>query len=781
MPAFSAAILKLEFDKVIDRISSLASSDRGKQLARQIFPSTDLSFIEEELRRVSEGKELLIAEGTVPIDGVKNISGSLKKCVIENHTLGAKELYDIASTLTAARTVAVFFQKRKSTAPELFSMASGITFDRVLEHNILDAIDEEGRVKDSASKDLKRIRQDIFSTSDILRKRLASILRRISEKEIAQEEIITTRDGRMVIPIKVEHKNKLQGFIHSSSASGATVFIEPAETLDINNSITELQLSEQREIYRILSELTKQIAKIKEQLDTTLSLLAALDLVIAKAKYSIQVMGNPPRLLLEPRISLSEARHPVLLQKHKREEVIPLNINLGGKYTTFLITGPNAGGKSVAIKTVGLMVLCTQSGIHLPASLECELSIFKNIFVDIGDDQSIENDLSTFSSHLARLKEILDKADENSLVLIDEIGAGTDPSEGGALAAAVLQSLAERKSISISTTHHGMLKAFAHSTPGMLNCSMEFDQSTLKPTYQFRMGIPGSSYALELAERLELPENIILNARKLVDSNKIKLEDLLSELEKKNQELQIQTKAVERERNHLKFQRQSYEEKILEQKRELKKIRKKAVEDANEILSNIHSTIERAIREIRESSADKKVIRDAKESIDTLSKQIYEQNQTLRESSTSGVLVIGDHVKIKDGSQVGQIEEIKGEDIFVIFNNAKLRVKRNSLVKVDEKSTTGVESKESVYHPEIRNEIDVRGLLGEEAIQVIQRTLDDAVAHGLHRIDIIHGKGTGALRKRVGEFLKEYPFVKSFRLGEWNEGGTGVTVVEIKE
>ncbi len=406
-----------------------------------------------------------------------------------------------------------------------------------MEYNIVECIDEDGHIRDSASKDLKRIRQDLISTAETLRKRLSSILTRVSEKDFLQEEIITTRDGRMVVPVKAEHKNHVPGFIHSSSASGATVFIEPAETLDLNNALTELQLSEQREIARILGELTVQVRAIRSQLEPTIALLATLDLTFAKAKYSIEVIGNPPAISTAPRLRLFQARHPVMLQRHRREEVIPFDLELGGDIRTLVITGPNAGGKSVAMKSIGLLALCAQSGLHIPAAPESELCVFESVFVDIGDEQSIENDLSTYSSHLLRMRDILFGATDRSLVLIDEIGAGTDPAEGGALAASILHDLTWRGSTTVATTHHGMLKAFAHETKGVSNASMEFDQETLKPTYRFRFGVPGSSYALELAKRLELPVSVVEKARELVGDEKIKLESLLTELERQSQEI----------------------------------------------------------------------------------------------------------------------------------------------------------------------------------------------------------------------------------------------------
>ena len=779
MADFTTAIQKLEFDKILDRLQQLVVSEPGRACAASLQPSDDAATIRAHLQRVTETKELLITEGGIPLDGIKSILPALKKAAIENHILTSRELLDIALTLRAARLTSTFLSKRQKSYPHVAALAANLSYDKVVEYNIFECIDEEARIRDSASKELLRIRQDTISTADALRKRLSSILKRVSEKEFLQEEIITTRDGRMVIPVKVEHKNHVPGFIHSSSASGATVFIEPAETLDLNNALTELHLSEQREISRILAQLTEQVKEIRSNLEATLSTLAMLDLIAAKATYSIEILGNAPAVAEVPRVRLVQARHPVLLQRHRREEVVPLDLQLGDDTLTMVITGPNAGGKSVAMKTVGLLALCTQAGIHIPAAPESEFGVFKQIFVDIGDDQSIENDLSTYSSHLLSLRDILRHADNSSLVLIDEIGAGTDPAEGGALAASVLKDLTHRAAMTIATTHHGMLKAFAHETPGVMNASLEFDHETLKPTYRFRTGFPGSSYALELARRLELPLQIISHARELVGDAKVKLEQLLSDLERQSQEYRDQLRYVSAERDHLDSLVHTYDEKMRDLRKELQTIRRKAVDEAQDIVKGAQALIEKTIREIRESAAEKATVRAAREDVQRLQERIATldvQDQT----SAPEDLRVGDTVRLKDASQVGEILEIKGAFAVILSGNARLRAKLQNLAKVSSRGPRALEQPQVMYTPEGKTEIDLRGMLGEEAVAQVERFLDDALIAGLHRVDIIHGKGTGALRKRVAEFLRIYPHVKSFRLGEWNEGGTGVTVVELE-
>jgi len=427
------------------------------------------------------------------------------------------------------------------------------------------------------------------------------------------------------------------------------------------------------------------------------------------------------------------------------------------------------------------LTLCAQAGIHIPAGSESEVFPFKNVFVDIGDDQSIENDLSTFSSHLISLHHILEDADESSLVLIDEIGAGTDPSEGGALAAMVLQELTIRKAITIATTHHGVLKAFAHETPGMSNASMEFDQESLRPTYRFRSGVPGSSYAFELAERLGISHNLLEKARAQVGKDKTKLESLLIELERQSQEYRHQLIKTSKEKERLELLVLSYEQKTTQLKREIGIIRKKAVEESKDIVRQAHKKIELLIKEIRESGAEKEIVRSSRQVLKQLGEELPKIDSGEQQMPQQAEKIHkGDIVRIIDGHERAEVIEIKGKYAIVLCGNTRLRIALNDLQKEDKKHVRHAEASSCIPSPEIQNEIDLRGLFGDDAIAQTQTFLDNAYVAGLHRVDIIHGKGTGALRKRIGDFLQTYPHIKSFRLGEWNEGGAGVTVVEFK-
>lgn len=776
---FSAAIRKLEFDRVLERVSHHAASDAGKQAVRSLRPSTDPAAISAELDRVGETKALLIAAGDLPFDGLSDVRAALKKTTIENSVLSPEELLAVAGTLRASRMVHAHLSKHRSLAPLLSPKAAELVVDKVVEYNIRQAIDEAGRISDSASKELRAIRSGMVSVTEQLRKRLGLILKRVSEQEFLQEEIITTRDGRLVIPVKSEFKRQVPGFIHSTSASGATTYIEPAETLDLNNQLRELQLSEQREILKILSELTGQVREIRENLEESLAVLTELDALSARARYSIEVLGNAAHVSAEGTLRLVEARHPGLLQRHAREEVVPLWLEFAGDVRTLLITGPNAGGKSVALKSVGLLALCAQSGLHVPAGPGTEIPVFTSIFVDIGDDQSIERDLSTFSSTLLTYREVLEGADSRSLVLLDELGAGTDPAEGGALAMAILAELTRRGSTTIATTHTGSLKVFAHNTPGIMNGSMEFDHKELRPTYRFVSGVPGGSYAFELAGRLNFPAEILTTARKSLGTDQVRLESLLLELERKAQEYRELLAGVTSERDRLQALVSSYETKLKEVRHEIADLKKNAKSEARSIIKDAQATVERVVREIREQQAASTAVRSARQELQSVKERHSPDHEEIDETPQEP-LAPGDAVRLEGSTAVGQIQEIRAKSAVVSWSHGTIQVPLGKLRKAKSSEVTHAPASSASVSFEGRTELDLRGMRVDELKEAVERFLDSAFLGGLHRVDIIHGKGTGALRKRVTELLQSHPQVRSFRMGEWNEGGTGVTVVELE-
>ena len=789
MKGFEGARSKLEFDKVLQRIARYAASDPGRDLLLSQHVFTSPGDIRLHLERVSDCKALIEEEGDLPIHGIHPVRTEIQKAAVDGTTLLPKDLLQIASTLRAARLVRAFVAKKKESFPGLWELCEPMVADKVLEFNIGQAIDDNGAVRASASRELQDIRRAMSEKYEQLRRRLESILRQASDLGFSQEEIITTREGRMVIPVKSEHKTRVPGFIHSASASGATVFIEPTETLELNNEIRSLQFEEQREVDRILRALTRQVGSAKDQHLTTLDLLAQLDAVSAKAKHSVEILGTAPDVHADGVLRLVQARHPLLLQAHGSRGTVPLDLELGGDFTTLVISGPNAGGKTVAMKSVGLLVLMAQAGLHIPAAAGSRIRIFESVFVEIGDEQSIENDLSTFSSHLAHLKEIAEGADERSLVLIDEIGSGTDPAEGSAIAASVLETLTSRKACTIATTHQSSLKVFAHESPGVENAGMEYDQVTLTPTYRLRPGIPGSSYALEMAQRLGFSPELLAHSRQRLGQQQSKLDRLIEDLESRTQRFQRDLDDVTAEKSKLSGLVRHYEEKVARMAGELKEMKRKAIEEAEGILARANSVIEQGIKEIRESGGDKESIRHARARVTELKHDIVAAHRELSDDDMDrepANLEPGASVTILGGSDIGEIVDVSADrgTATVIFGNVKMRVPAGDLRNARTQPSPArrareiEEFRESVH---AARELDLRGLTGDEATPLVDKFLDDAYLAGLSRVDIIHGKGTGALRRRITEFLSEHPRVKSFRLGDWNEGGDGATIVELTD
>jgi DNA mismatch repair protein MutS2 len=789
MSEFEHALDKLEFEKIRQRVVRYASCELGRSLLQSLPVSTSLQEIEEIISNVSELKRLYEQISEVPLDGIFPVREALRKAAIEGTVLSSKELWQTLSTLRAARVTRQFLFKHKLLCPRIWAIAVRLYTDNVLEYNLDQAIDEHGNVRANASRELLSIRRAISEKYEQTRKQLQNILRSITDLGYSQDEIITTREGRMVIPVKAEHKNRVHGFVHSASSSGATVFIEPSETLDLNNEIRGLQFQEQREIERILRALTEQVGNLHDALIANLHLLAQLDALSAKAKYSIEVLGVQPKLIESGCLKLVGARHPTLLQTHGREQTIPLDIELGNTYNTLIISGPNAGGKSVAMKCIGLITLMVQTGLHIPASEESVVRIFDNIFVDIGDEQSIENDLSTFSSHLKNLKAISEKADENSLVLIDEIGSRTDPAEGGAIAAALLESLTKRGSCTIATTHHSALKVFAHNTAGVENGAMEFDVETLAPTYKFKAGIPGSSYAIEMAQRLGVEQTILDRSREFMGHQQARLEQLISDLESSTQKHRNELEALRIEKIRLDEMVKMYESKVAAQGAELKDMKRKAFEEARQIVESANAVIERSIREIRERSAEKEAIKQVRYDVNRVREEIQAKSAELEpelDNAEDNVIEVGNAVRVVGGVETGDVVSLSpdGKSAAVIFGNLKMKVAIKDLERA-RKRQGGDRSRptreESEKPHDVLRDLDLRGMTSEEALPLVDKFIDTAMLAGLHRVDIIHGKGTGALRKKVSDFLAKHPRVKSYRLGEWNEGGTGATVVELVE
>ncbi len=784
---------KLEFDKILRYTEKLCLSEMGRARLNQAGPILSLTALSLELRKVAELKLLIESGEELPIPSLPDTRELYKKLAIEENFLQPKELLQVAASLRTAAQLKKFVFNRRETYPNLNLLTENLWMEKSLQHEINRVVDEFGEVRSSASDALAFIRSSLEQKRMALRRKMESLMRRYAEAGMLMEESITIRNGRMVLGFRVEHKYQVPGFIHDFSQSGQTVFIEPSETLMLSNEIRDLEIQELREIERILRDVAKSLRQHLEHLLNNQEILCEFDALYAKARFAIETRSVMPELSEQKSLRLVEAYHPWLLLTHKKlgKPTVPLSLELGDEHRALVITGPNAGGKSVAMKTVGLLVYMLQFGFLVPCSEASRLTLFDNIFVEIGDEQSIENDLSTFSSHLQNLKDILDNATSESLVLIDEICSGTDPEEGAAIATAILESLITRRALTIVTTHQGMLKAYAHRREGAINGSMQFDASELRPTYRFQMGLPGSSFALEMARRMGFAPHILENAQRFMGENKHALEDLIAKLSFELQAVRSQKAELEREQAELKRLTESYQQKLRALEQEKKELRRQSLQDAKRLLAQANQVIEKAVKDIKQSQADSETVKQARKELEKARKELAAEETRLDISQTpetlpDATLRIGDKVKLLDTQSIGEILEIDGEDAIVSFGNFRMKTQLRNLQKISKKEARETERKEqkvSVSTPteikEVPTRLDLRGLMGDEAILRVEKFIDESISNGLHKVDLIHGKGTGALRKRIAEYLKSDKRIKSFRLGNWDEGGTGVTVVEM--
>lgn len=775
---------KLEFSKVLQFIARYAYTEPGKREVLKLQPLQNLRLAALEGSYVKEATEILIKNDFPPISYLPDLRDDLSRSAIEGAVLTNKSILDI---LTLAETSRKLFQFLKSET-EAGSIASGfldmLFVDKVFEHNISKIIDENGDVRDSASPKLREIRDEIRHKTDTLGKVINRILKDLSDSYLVRDDYVTQRDGRMVVPVKSEHKRHVKGFIHSESSSGQTVYIEPEETLELNNEILSLNFAEKREIEKILRELTRRIGEYSPQLKQALEAVSNLDSIFARAKYSLEIIGSFPSLDNTQPMRLMDARHPLLLKKLGRSAAVPLNLEISDK-NVILITGPNAGGKTVVLKTTGILAIMALSGIPIPAAPDSNLHFFDNILLDIGDQQSIEDDLSTFSSHLSNIKNILDNADENSLVLLDEIGTGTDPAEGAALATAVLVTLQRKNSIVLATTHHGSLKIIANEQPGFENASMEFDNERLLPTYSFNQGLPGSSYAFEVAERIGLEKNFLGLAKSYLDSDKTKVEDFLVELEKRSRALEQKLRTSEIENARLKGLANLYQTNLERIESQKKEILQKAKSSAEDYLKDVNKKVEQAIRQIKESNAKSEAIRDAKREIEELkngNKKLISEPD-VDTIGKNHIFAPGDFAQLKNSQTAGKIIEIERDKnrAVLLVGNFRIQVKLDELLPAKKKDAEVKTDYRSNYQSTSANvRIDIRGQKPEEAEFEVVKFLDNANTAGLDRVEILHGKGTGALKRMVKEILTKHDQVDKFYFAGIEQGGDGVTIVELK-
>jgi DNA mismatch repair protein MutS2 len=774
---------KLEYQKVLNHIVNYAVTENGKKYVSDLLPLYDPKKINEECEAVNQAKEILIKNIPPQLDYIPDLYETLAQSRIEGAVLGSKKILDVLKLAKTSRALHIFLKNNVTIAPDLAIFQNSLLIDKVFEHHIEKVIDDTGEIKEKASQKLAEIRKQIREKQNSLVKSINTIMKSLDEQGIVREDYLTLRDGRMVIPVKSEHKRHLRGFIHSESATGQTVYIEPEQTLEMNNEIVTLGFSEKREIERLLKDLTKLIGEQSDKLKEALRTIAYFDSLFARAKYSIEILGAFPSMDVKNPFTVIDGRHPVLLKKLGRNAAIPLNLELDNQ-KVIIITGPNAGGKTVVLKTIGLLSLLYQSGIHIPVSPDSNFHIFNNILIDIGDEQSLEDDLSTFSSHLNNLKNILASSDNHSLVLLDEIGTGTDPTEGSALAAAVLLKLRDIGSLVFASTHHGSLKIIANDEDQFVNAAMEFDHEKLAPTYKFKLGIPGSSYAFEIARRRGLDDKILETASDFMDSDKYKLEVFLSDLETKSNKLEAKLKELEIENSRLAGLSTLYKTNIERLEKEKKEILKKAKSDADEFLEDVNKKVENVIKQIRESGAKKEVIKEAKKIIVELKEEtenLYSPDIGLEAKLTD--FSIGSFVSIKNTTTSGQIVQIDKEKNIAIIESGtiKMQVKLSDLLLDNSKrQVKTVAPYHNFKFPETQYRLDIRGRKPEEADFEILKFIDDSYMTGQERIEILHGKGTGALKKTVKEILDKHEKVKNYYFAPIEFGGEGITIVELK-
>ncbi|MBN2570916.1 MAG: endonuclease MutS2 [Ignavibacteriales bacterium] len=767
---------KLEFYKVLEFIAKYTNTDVGKTNVLKLRPLNETKQILFQGELVNEAKEILIYED-LPLEYLPDLNNSIDRAKINNAILDKDNILYVLSLAENSRKIYSFIKKYEFAKNLISHLLPLLFIDKNFEFQIKNIFTDTGEIKDNASKELKKIREEIKSKNETLQKIVNNLLKNWSKSLLVQEEIITLRDGRIVLPVKSEHKRHVKGFIHSESSTGQTVYIEPEETLDINNDILSLHFEEKREIDRILKNITNKIGEYSVQLKNTLNTISQIDSIFARAKYSTEIIGSFINICDEKNLELIDARHPILLKKYGRDKTVPLNVKLQNE-KIIVITGPNAGGKTVVLKTIGLLTLMVLSGIHIPANPDSNIPFFTDIFLDIGDYQSLEDDLSTFSSHLKNIGEIIEKADDKSMVLLDEIGTGTDPTEGSAISAGILLSLKNKNSLTFATTHHGNLKVLANDLEGFKNASMEFDTINLNPTYIFRLGIPGSSYAFEIAERIGLNKNILKIAKEYIDTDKTKLENFIIDIEKKSRDLREINKKLELENIRLASLTKLYKDKTDEIQTEKKKIIVELKQRAEEYLDNMSKEFERIIKEIKETQAKKEVIKETKNKIEEIKLEISKfipDKERVKNNFN-----VGAYVSIRNTTTYGEIISINEKDDSAVIKSGAVRIKVKliDLLLADKISEYHNYNTNNIEVNYVKNKIDIRGRRPEEVKNEIIKFLDDAYMNNLKIVEIIHGKGEGILKNFIHSLLKEYGRIKKYYFADIEIGGEGVTIIE---
>jgi len=783
----------LELDLILEKLAAECSCDDAKDLARGLKPAGDMAEVEMLLQQTEDAFSLLARFGGPSFSGLKNVNNSLHRAAAGG-SLNPKELLDIAYCLRALRTLDEWRNHSSGVKTSLDFFFEGITSNKYLETKILSCIVSEEEIADKASDTLFDIRKKIRSKENSIREKLDSLIHSSHYQQFLQEAIITQRNGRFVVPVKAECRGNVPGLVHDTSSTGATVFIEPASVVDANNDIKVLQGKERDEIMRILYELSAESGDFAESIKHSYESAIRLNLIFAKAHLAYKMKATKPILNNEGIICLKKARHPLIDPK----KVVATDIALGDEYDTLVITGPNTGGKTVSLKTLGLLTLMTMCGLLIPAADRSRVSVFNNILVDIGDEQSIAQSLSTFSSHMVNIIDIMKKADDKSLILIDELGAGTDPVEGAALAVSIIEALREKGAIIAATTHYAELKAYALDTPGVTNGCCEFDIETLRPTYKLLIGVPGRSNAFAILKHLGMTQDVIDNAKAIVGSDNRDFEAVLEKLEASRHALEEERKVAEEmtERaRKIEEKAQSEMDKIETLKaRELDKAKREAqklIDAAERKSSQFLLELDKLKKEQTSSNATE-IARKTRRAVKA---QMGEMDDLINPNELADNWdydyklprnpVPGDRIVIK-GIGEGEVLEFKNNNVFVKSGFLKTRVKLSDIMILDKPKKKPVKTQHNVYRTssradaDVKTEIDMRGETVDEALSELGLFIDRCVLNNIEEIRIIHGKGTGALRSAVTDYLKTHPNVSEYRLGRYGEGENGVTIAKLK-
>lgn len=786
----------LELDKILNELSRYASSVDSIEMCQNILPNFDKQSAEILVTQTSDAYMLIARFGAPSFGGIKNCNNALERAAMGG-VLTMGEFLNIGSLLRVIRGVKDWKEHfSASSITSLEGLFLSLVPNKYFEDKIFASIDSEEEMNDNASIKLADIRRKIRASSSSIREKLDHIVKSSSYSKFLQDAIITQRDGRYVVPVKSEYRNEIQGLIHDTSSSGATLFIEPMAVVEVNNELRVLKNKEQEEIERILQEMSGEVAEFSDNIKASYAALIELDVIFSKAKYAFDINATVPIIRDDCKLNLKNARHPLL-----NKSAVPISVSLGYDFDTLIITGPNTGGKTVTLKTVGLLSLMIMCGLMIPVDSGSEINIFKNVYADIGDEQSIEQSLSTFSSHMTNIVKILNSAQKNSLVLLDELGAGTDPIEGAALAKAIIMKLRENKANVITTTHYAELKSFALDTDGVENACCEFDVATLKPTYKLLIGVPGRSNAFAISQKLGISEDIISDAQNMISDENKRFENVVTSLETARQIAESEREEAARIRAELENLKMRHQKKSEEFNKERKRIIENAKQKADDVIESARNEINSLLNELEDmkkkftSDNAKETLQRAKEAAKNTLNRVEKNSDYVDKHKEKyklpRKLMLGDTVILMDIDKKASVTSLPDKDgnLEVVAGIIKMRTKIENLKLIEQSYQVNGEKKKVIRNVtglksraerKVESELDLRGYACDEALLEVDRFIDEALLGGIEIIRIIHGKGTGVLRKGIQSHLKTHRSVRTYRNGVFGEGENGVTIVELK-